>query len=84
MTSDAQAATTPDATALAGTLAGLELAIASLIDFYAKNGGPSHAAVAQHLQATADKLPKNALPGSARVLERIADGVMHNHPKSSA
>ncbi|WP_339078896.1 hypothetical protein [Novacetimonas hansenii] len=67
-----------------GVMSGMETAFVALIDFYAKNGGPSHEAVAKHLQATADQLPKNVPLSTRRVLEHIADGVMGNTPRKGA
>ncbi|MCE2577521.1 hypothetical protein LDL36_03180 [Komagataeibacter sp. FNDCR1] len=67
-----------------GVMSGMETAFIALIDFYAKNGGPSHEAVARHLQATADRLPENAPLSTRRVLEHIADGVMGNDPRKGA
>lgn len=67
---------------LAQTLAGLELAIVSLADLLAKKGIMTHAEIAKHFQATADIAPENAGQPTRRVLERIADLMMHNSPES--
>lgn len=69
---------------LAGVISGMETAFIALIDFYARNGGPSHEAVARHLQATADRLPTDAPLSTRRILEHIADGVMGNDPRKGA
>lgn len=68
---------------MAQVLAGLEIAIVSIADLLTRSTGLSHQAIAQHLQATADQLPKEAGRPTRRILEHIADGVMNSSPENN-
>ncbi|WP_149026371.1 hypothetical protein [Acetobacter aceti] len=65
---------------VASLTSGLELAITSIVHFYAATGGPSTEQVAKHLQKTADGLQKELSTAIGPTLERIADGLMRNSP----